>query len=528
MGAKFRWVLALGLLLCAYPAWCRELTPLEKALKNLALKNQPVAPVSNSPSAAAVPRPIASLGNTTLAQAFPTAAGNSLAATLAAAAPGGTLTAWALVGVTPSAQPQMTIAEALALTCNPTAEEVVVSWNNTATAWKNFGGYILLRGDPDHELAPQNLLPLTVNTYRDVSVTPQTQYLYQVLVAGPGATTLGASAIEKIRLLPSVPPESPQNVQAVMDEERARIFWNAANRTSHAVAGYAVYRSNTVGAEGRWINKKIITKTEFYDNYGDYGRLYNYQVATVDAWGVTGEAGTTVSAYARERSRSGLVLMSTAYRGLGRKDQGFNGDMQFTYFIGTLYGDQSKELSAEPLYLDPISLWLLTADLKYTALTDPAYPVALAVGAKGSLALFAGQQNSTGGSFTFTQKSTFTTLWGSYLALSRSFGNLGVHTGYLAGTEGNVLYYLSKYLQPSPTDGLVYAGLDFPLIRRMNVALEVLYPTASGMVSQHPLVINTHVDRLFNFDISYLHWDQGWALLGYFNLRFTLYPGSDK
>jgi hypothetical protein len=251
-------------------------------------------------------------------------------------------------------------------------------------------------------------------------------------------------------------------------------------------------------------------------------------VATVDAWGVTGEAGTTVSAYARERSRSGLVLMYTAYRGLGRKDQGFNGDMQFTYFIGTLYGDQSKELSAEPLYLDPISLWLLTADLKYTALTDPAYPVALAVGAKGSLALFAGQQNSTGGSFTFTQKSTFTTLWGSYLALSRSFGNLGVHTGYLAGTEGNVLYYLSKYLQPSPTDGLVYAGLDFPLIRRMNVALEVLYPTASGMVSQHPLVINTHVDRLFNFDISYLHWDQGWALLGYFNLRFTLYPGSDK
>jgi hypothetical protein len=221
--------------------------------------------------------------------------------------------------------------------------------------------------------------------------------------------------------------------------------------------------------------------------------------------------------------------MSTAYRGFGRPDAGFNGDMEFTYFIGTLYGAQDKSLSSAPLVLDPISLWLLTGDVKYTAWTDPAYPVAVAVGAKGTLSLFAGQQNSTGGSFTLTQKSTFTTLWGTYLALSRTYGNLGLHAGYLAGTEGNALYYLSKYLDPSPTSGLVYAGLDFPLVRRMNIAMELLYPLENQVQSsQHPLVINTHVDRLLNFDVSYLHWDQGWALLGYFNLRFTLYPGSDK
>jgi hypothetical protein len=91
------------------------------------------------------------------------------------------------------------------------------------------------------------------------------------------------------------------------------------------------------------------------------------------------------------------------------------------------------------------------------------------------------------------------------------------------------MYYLSKYLEPSSTNSLVYAGLDFPIVRRMNMAVEVLYPMAnSGQASQHPIVVNTHIDRLFNFDVSYLHWDQGWALLGYFNLRFTLFPAGDR
>jgi hypothetical protein len=516
--------LLLALLLCAAPAaWGRELSPLEKALKTLAGKNQAAAAAANTAPALAL-QPAA--------PALPAPAGNTLPGSLAAPQGGGTATAAAGLGLTLTAEaqtPAMTVADALALTLNPTAEEIVVSWGNTASGWKDFRGYVLLRGDPDHDLAPLNALPLATNTFRDVSVTARTMWLYQVLVAGPDSLTLAASAVEKTRLLATQPPDPPKNTQAAEDEERARILWAAPNRTSHAVAGYAVYRSNTAGAEGRWINKKLITKTDFYDDTGDYGRPYAYQVATVDAWGVTGEAGTTVTAYARQRSRSGLVLMSTAYRGFGRIDPGFNGDMQFTYYIGTLYGDQAKSVASVPLYLDPISLWLLTGDVKYTVWTDPERPVAFAVGAKDTLSLFAGQQNSTGGSFTFTKKSTFTNLWGTYLALSRTWGPVGLHTGYMMGTEGNALYYLSKYLEPSTTNSVVYAGLDFPIVRRMNMALEVLYPMAnSGQASQHPIVVNTHIDRLFNFDVSYLHWDQGWALLGYFNLRFTLFPTGDK
>jgi hypothetical protein len=547
MKNKFWFVFFLAIVFSAGTIWARELTPLEKAMRVLAQKEKAASASANANTGTAsatrglnaAPSPnvqsgslqTAATGNTWTSFSLPGALGGTLTAVMgnsftAVAMDGSTLTA---IGSTLTAQRLMSPAEALALTLTASAEEVVASWGNTAVGWKNFGGYLLLRGDADHEPSQQNTLPVAVNTYRDTSVTPKAMYLYQVVVVDTNGNSLISSDIEKTRLAPSVPPDTPANVQASAEEERARIVWNPVQRSSHAIAGYAVYRSNSIGAEGAWINKKIITKSEFYDDNGEYGRQYSYQVAAVDSWGVTGEASTTITAYARRRSRSGLVLMSTAYRGFGRTDPGLNGDLQFTYFIGTLYGEQDKSLSPLALYLDPISLWLLTADAKYTPFTEENAPLALAVGGKGSLSLFAGQQSSTGGSFTFSQKSSFNTLWGGYLALSRSFGPWGLHTGYLYGTEGNAVYYLSKYLEPTATQNLVYAGIDFPIVRRMNVAVEVLYPMdAQGKSALHPLVINTHVDRLFNFDISYLRWDQGWALLGYFNLRFTLYPGTDK
>jgi hypothetical protein len=371
---------------------------------------------------------------------------------------------------------------------------------------------------------PQPLfsMPAKQTRYQDLSVTSQVMYEYRVQTLTADGNTPVVSAPVVVGLQPSLPPDPPLDPVAQVEDERVKLSWKAPNRTSHAVAGYAVYR------EGTLLNRKTHLKTEYYDETGAYRQPYLYTVATVDAWGVTGEASTTVTAYARPRSRNGLVLMSTAYRGLGRSDPGLNVDAQFTYFIGTLYGEQDKSLDPLAVYLDPISLWLLTVDPKYVWLTESQSPVSLAAGAKGSLMLFAGQQSSTGGSLTLSSKSTFEMLWSGYLTLSKSFGNWGLHTAYHFGTTGNTIYYLSKYLEPVSTRHLLGLGADFPIARRLNAAVEVLYPMNEQFESPgHPILVNTHIDRLFNFDISYLHWDQGWALLGIFNLRFTVFPGDD-
>jgi len=521
-----RRVWAFLLLSCLLPVCvqAQELTPLERAMRALA-KKQRAADMALANSSEVKAPTVSS----------PAATGNSAAAFFANPLPAGSVV-MAQANTLPASRateaPPAPLAPAdpLELTGTATAETINLSWSNTGTAWKGFAGYMVSRAKAGEEPQPLLNAPLAVAAYRDVSVTPKTTYAYRVTALESSGQTLAASRMILQRLLASVPPETPYEPDALVDDERVRLTWKPVQPTSHAISGYVVYRSRLDGSDERPLNAGRLTeKPEYYDASGKPNEEYLYRVATVDSWGATSEATAGVKGRARPRSRNGLVLMSTAYRGLGLETPGFNGDLQFTYFIGTLYGDQDQSISNQSLYLDPISLWLLTADTKYTLLTEAASPVSLALGGKATLQLFAGQQSATGGSFTFSGKSSFQTLWGSYLSLSKSFGDWGAHAGYLLGTSGDAVYFLSKYMEPAGTRNLMFVGFDFPILRRMNAAVELIVPLDEKFQSrQHPILLNTHVERLFNFDISCLRWDQGWALLGYFNLRFTLFPGSDR
>jgi len=526
------------LLVCAATASAKALTPMEKALQALAAKRQSATP---TPAATFSPTPTA----TPQGPAVPQPAGQQTpepppAVGILQEPAGNTPAAWnplgstpvAAAGVSPTASATSAPAvqvDILGLTLNAATDLIVVSWSNTVTTWHDFAGYQILRAHAGQDLEPLLGKPTLYTSYQDVSVTAGTDYAYQVVAVTAAGNTLARSARLEQRPLPPRPPGVPNELSVSTEEERAYLTWKPPVQTSYAIAGYLVYRAPGPKAPSRLLPGPLVAKTSYYDDTGKYDTEYEYRVAAVDAKGVTGEACGGVLGRSRSRSRNGLVLMSTAYRGLGRRDGGLNADLQFTYFIGTLYGEQDKSLSSQALYLDPISAWILTADAKYTLLTEPRLPVSAAVGGKGSILLFAGQQSTSGGSFTFSEKSSFQTLWGGYASLSHSFGDWGVHGGYQLGTAGQVVHYLSKFLEPENARNLFFAGMDFPIARRMNAALEILYPLDQNLQSrQHPVLVNAHVDRLFNFDIAYLHWDQGWALLGYFNLRFTVFPGEDR
>jgi hypothetical protein len=431
------------------------------------------------------------------------------------------------------AAPSKTLAppDPLALTLTATADDLALSWSNTATAYTGFKQYLLLKRNLTRESLPPVLFTTASNFYRDATVTPKEVYAYQVAALDAAGTTLLAavpllSTTVQGQLSPYQPPNPPLEVELTPEEERIKLRWKPPSFSQHPVAAYQVFRAASPEDAGDLINIRPLEKTEFADESGEIGRTYFYTVRALDAVGLTSNASVAVFGQARERNRSGLILASTAYRGFDTRRLGLTADLQFTYFIGTLYGQQAASLSPLALYLDPISLWLLSADAKYTLVNETAWPLALAAGGKVSLQLFAGQQSQTGGSFTFSDKSELDYVWAGYLAASRSFGSLGMHAGYMYGPYGNPLFYLSKYIETESMRQMVYVGSDFPIVRRMNVALEILYPMNPEFNSrQHPVLINAHVDRLFNFDIAYLHWDQGWAFLGYFNLRFTVFPG---
>jgi len=495
------WILTLLVLLVAGPVQARQLSPMERAL--LAIQAKP-----------------GTLGNT------PTAAGQTWRAPVpgqTAAAPGAVAENAAAVAVTPTADP-------LHLIVNPGADSIALSWSNTATAWHGFAGYVVCKGEGQEVLQPAHATPMAETRYLDLTVTAETDYTYQVLAMDAQGATLGASSVASGRLQPVIPPGGIKDLAVESEEERVTLKWMKADQGSRPVAGYQIYRSTSLNETGTPLTVTPWAKNDYHDDLGVPNQEYYYTVVPVDAKGVTGPASAPLPGHAKPRNRSSLVWASTAYPGHGRAIPDLTGDLQFTYYIGTLYGqdrvDETATSEAPNLtYLDPISLWLLSADVKYSFLSERQAPVAMAAGAKAGLQLFAGQQSSSSASFTFSSKSQLNYLWGGYLALSRSFGNVGVHAGYMQGTFSDPIFYLSKYMESESQRSMVYLGTEFPITRRMNTALEILYPVASGS-SRHPFLVNLHVDRLLNFDIAYLHWDEGWAFLGYFNIRFTVYPGS--
>lgn len=444
-------------------------------------------------------------------------------------AAGNTVQASALSAQSASAASQSAVADPLGLTAAATSEIITLSWSNTETS-RAVDGYLVFRAEAGRSLGLLSSKPVTANTYQDLSATAEVSYTYQVSAVTTAGDTLAASAVILSRLLPPQAPVPPSEIEVSNQEERVQLKWKKPDRTSFDVAGYLVRRITGPNDPGKLLTAKPVTREEYYDEDLAPRQTYTYQVLTVDARGQTSPAGAEAAGRARPRSRSGLILMSTAYRGVEWLDTGLTGDLMFTYYIGTLYGEQAKELSPLAVYLDPISLWLLSADAKYTLVSEKTWPLAVAAGGKASLQLFASQQSQTSGSFTFSNKSELDYVWGGYVVASRSFGETGIHGGYVFGSLGDPLLYLSKYLnygETLRTRNLVYLGFDLPVARRVNMAWEILYPLDAELQSQqHPVLVNMHVDRLFNFDIAYLHWDQGWAFLGYFNLRFTLFPSA--
>lgn len=498
--------LILGMLFAAISfcqaGWAKELSPIEKALQAIAEKDKQTASATSNTNTGSAQ----TMQNSTKKEdaAFGIFAGTTLTAM------------------------SHTSSDPMKLTATATAETIVVSWSNTASVQADFVGYYLSRVSVSGGSAqPVTVVATPLTSYRDVSATAKTIYQYQVAAYDSKGNTLLAAQPVYIKLAPSIPPAQVEEAEIASLDERIHLKWKKVKKTSHDILGYLIYRQIAGAEEKVLLNKKPVTKSEYYDDTGGYNQDYSYSIAALDSHGLTGTASASVHGRARNRNRNGLILTSTAYRGMGLKDVGLNADIQFSYFIGTLYGDQDDQLSEQALYLDPISLWLLTADAKYTMITERNFPVSIAAGGRGGIQLFAGQQSSASGSFTFSEKSELDYIWGGYTTISRSFGEFGIHGGYMYGTMGDPIFFLSKYMDVETSHNLFYVGFDFPIVRRMNAALEVLVPLNDQLQSkQHPILVNLHVDRLFNFDISYLNWDQGWAFLGYFNIRFTVFPGQ--
>lgn len=243
-------------------------------------------------------------------------------------------------------------------------------------------------------------------------------------------------------------------------------------------------------------------------------------------------------------ARSGMALLPTGYSNRPDRVDGFNLDLLFTYYIGSILERRSDSEGTE--FLNPLRLWLFTGDVKYAWIDENGNLPGFSTGFMNTLLLqgSAPGATATGGSFKFTASS----MGGVYAALSKSVArDTSVHLGYMRGNLRDLLGKLGSTVRRiSPNrnhselltlmtedladvrnesaPNIVYTGFDTRFLGTFwRFELWKPFP-----LSKEPLLVNAKVDRLFSFNLAYEKWQGGHALLGYFNFRFTIIPSAPR
>jgi hypothetical protein len=256
-------------------------------------------------------------------------------------------------------------------------------------------------------------------------------------------------------------------------------------------------------------------------------------------------------------SRASLVMLPTAYSNGRDYWTGFNWDLDFTYYIGSIISqDYTQQNGFDSL--NQINVVLLTSDTKYAWLDDNGDTPGIASGVMVSLMAQVGTSSLTGGP---TATPTFGTssgaavsntgpvqvvpsmVGGIYTVISKKISkNTAVHFGYIYGLSRSsgtgILDYGS--ILPLFAPGLTHPNIEYPnnlfyagfntRFWDRNWKFEIWKPFSTDSNSPYesnPILFNTLIDGLpMAFNLGYERWDTGFAVLGYINFRLPIFPSE--
>ena len=236
-------------------------------------------------------------------------------------------------------------------------------------------------------------------------------------------------------------------------------------------------------------------------------------------------------------SRASLVLLPTAYSNAWDRWDGFNWDMGFSFYIGSIV---SRDFTAKNGLdsLEPTRLALLSTDLKYAWLNDNGDTPGIASGLLVSLLaqIDSGSSGSNDQSFNVGGD----VLGGIYTVVSKTIApKTAVHMGYIYGLKGisddlklgivttnysqlpALLTTKLQSVEGESPPSVFYTGFNTYFWGR-NWKFEIWKPFP---VDQNPVLLNTQIEALpLAFNFGYERWDSGFSVLGYINFQFTLIP----
>lgn len=288
----------------------------------------------------------------------------------------------------------------------------------------------------------------------------------------------------------------------------------------------------------------------YHDWYKDYfsgseaGRSFYYHVRGFDSAGSI--VAVSQPAWARWKVNkpppSGLVMTPTAYRRVPIYASPYsaasrlfpiNVDLNAIYYIGKLYShNELTELTnTRNSLFTRLGIWFLQLDAKVILEREGRYLPQIALGGEGTAMVRDTRQptfQDPGIPAFSVKKENSRNFTSSFIALSKQVWWFRSTAGWINGDSASKVVYLTEFLpKESVSDKGVFYNMAFEPPGKFSVQWELIRPLDS---KASPYLINLQIGRALrtNFDLAYLHYNQGYEVLGHLNFRFTLYPGAGK
>lgn len=221
------------------------------------------------------------------------------------------------------------------------------------------------------------------------------------------------------------------------------------------------------------------------------------------------EVGSPTSKWIGTLSNTGLILVPTAYRRNDKK--GFNIDAIIAYYIGDLWHSMN---GGE--FFNPIKFLFLSGDFKYSLLKEKEIIPHFGAGYEWFLVLKGGASSASQMGGEFSGKSD--RFGYPYFVFSKKFKHLNCHCGMMFGELDKLFNPLSEFVTLDSKKALIF-GIDTKLFNR-KINIEGISPLGSGF----HLLLNTSIERFVGFDLSFMKSPDGLSIMGYFGIRFTIFP----
>lgn len=426
-------------------------------------------------------------------------------------------------------------------------------------------------------LAKQAALNNDYFFYYDSPSAQKKDYYYAVSTLDQDGHESPMSLTVLARATGPLPPSEPSDLTATSKTEQVLLNWEPAAQGTSDLSGYILDRRTADSEHWRKVALLGVSTTSYSDSV-DGGQAYIYRLAAFDAVGSTGNATYIgASPLAKVLNNTLIITMPTAYAANKGYDTGFNLNIIFDFYVGSLFESYTSPITSQSQssIFQELEIGTMTLDFKYAFLNDEGWVPGFAVGLYTSALIgFGGGTGTTVG--ISSSGGGLSTLGDVYAVMSKRFmpSNPGavVHAGIMHGdlagemtqspiptwawpTLGHLMpggstpYLLSSFVDPSlgqtvgQSPNMAYFGLQFPFTVplgftrwRSGLRIEGLFPMAweaqypqnvantatenGNPASQLPYLINIHIDNLplFGFEFGLFEFTGGYELIAFYHI----------